>query len=166
MLSLLRGAYPYLEVDAERDGACAQPTSLVTKARAACRDTRPAVRAGRGGTGSIERYNDLVVGAYTWVPDDDHPGAAAAELAEVPIHWLGDWPLWVDVEWGRRPDTALHRLYGTVTFFDPDTGHVGFSPTGGHPAIAVPGHRIVALSGDRRRRGPGEVPAHEPVGEL
>ncbi|MEW2290548.1 hypothetical protein [Streptomyces sp. NPDC047841] len=166
MLSLLRGAYPYLEVDAERDGACAQPTSLVTKARAARRDARPAMGAGRGGLDSIERYNDLVVGAYTWVPDHDHPGAAAAELAEVPIHWLGDWTLWVDVECGRRPDTALHRLYGTVTFFDPDTGHVGLSPTGGHPAIRLPVHRIVALSGNRRRRGPGEVPAHEPVDEL
>ncbi|KOG72736.1 hypothetical protein ADK77_10285 [Streptomyces antibioticus] len=75
-------------------------------------------------------------------------------------------PAAVPAECGSRPDTALHRLYGAVTFFDPDTGHVGFSPTGGHPAIAVPIHRIVALSGDRRRRGPGEVPAHEPVDEL
>ncbi|MGW5482936.1 hypothetical protein [Streptomyces sp. NPDC004008] len=166
VLTLLRGAYPYLEVDAERDGAGAEPTSLVAKARAVRRDARPAMRAGRGGLDSIERYNDLVVGAYTWVPDDNHPGAAAAELAEVPIHWLGGWTLWMDVECGARPQTVLRRLYGTATSFDPDTGRIGFSPTGGHAAIAVPVHRIVALSGDRRRRGPGEVPAHEPVDEL
>ncbi|KOG74617.1 hypothetical protein ADK77_04770 [Streptomyces antibioticus] len=36
---------------------------------------------------------------------------------------------------------------------------------GGHPAVALPVHRIVALSGDRRRRGAGQVPAHEPVDE-
>ncbi|MGW4596299.1 hypothetical protein ACWEOA_13455 [Streptomyces sp. NPDC004457] len=53
-----------------------------------------------------------------------------------------------------------------MTFFDPDTGHVGFSPTGGHPAIRLPVHRIVALSVDRTRRGAGEVPVHEPVDEL
>ncbi|UFQ99845.1 hypothetical protein KBP30_00730 [Streptomyces sp. Go40/10] len=71
--------------------------------------------------------------------------------------------LWVDVECGRRPDTALHRLYGTGTYVEPDTGRVGFSPTGGHPAVALPVHRIVALSGDRQRRGVSQVPAHEPV---
>ncbi|WP_406715185.1 hypothetical protein [Streptomyces althioticus] len=105
------------------------------------------------------------MGAYIWVPDDDHPGAAAAELANLPFHWLREWTLWVDVECGSRPDTVLHRLYGTVTFFEPDTGQMGFSPTGGHPAVALPVHRIVALSGDRQRRGPGQVPAHEPVDE-
>lgn len=120
---------------------------------------------GGGGLESIERYNDLVVGAYIWVPDDDHPGAAAAELANLPFHWLREWTLWVGVECGSRPDTALHRLYGTVTFFEPDAGQMGFSPTGGHPAVALPVHRIVALSGDRQRRGPGQVPAHEPVDE-
>ncbi|MFE2101662.1 hypothetical protein [Streptomyces sp. NPDC059468] len=165
VLALLRGAYPYLPVDAVRDGAGAQPTSLVTKARAARRDARPPVRLGRGGLESIGRYNDLVVGAYTWIPDDDHPGTAAAELTELPIHWLKDWTLWVDVECGTRPDTALHRLYGTVSFFEPDTGLVGFSPTGGHPVIEVPVHRIVALSGDHQRRGHEQVPAHEPVAE-
>lgn len=55
---------------------------------------------GGGGLESIERYNDLVVGAYIWVPDDDHPGAAAAELANLPFHWLREWTLWVDVECG------------------------------------------------------------------
>lgn len=166
MLALLRGAYPYLPADGERDGVGALPTALVTKARAARRDARRlSGRAGGGGLESTERYNNVVVGAYTWVPDDDHPGAAAAELADLPLHWLQDWTLWVDVECGRRPDTALHRLWGTVTYFEPDTGRVGFSPTGGHPAVALPVHRIVALSGDRQRRGAGQVPAHEPVDE-
>ncbi|WGD45130.1 hypothetical protein [Streptomyces cathayae] len=164
VLALLRGAYPYLLADAEWDGAGAAPTPLVTKAGAVRRDAqRQSVRAGGGGLESVERYNDLVVGAYTWVSDDDHPGAAAAELADLPVHWLREWTLWVDVECGMRPDTVLHRLYGTVMFFEPDTGRVGFSPTGGYPAVALLVHRIVALSGDRQRRGPGQVPAHEPV---
>ncbi|MFB0620260.1 hypothetical protein [Streptomyces sp. AGS-58] len=50
-----------------------------------------------------------------------------------------------------------------MTYFEADTGRVGFSPTGGHPAVALPVHRIVALSGDRQRRGPGQVAAHELV---
>ncbi|MFD0501718.1 hypothetical protein ACFQ0G_00025 [Streptomyces chiangmaiensis] len=107
-------------------------------------------------------YNDLVVGKYSWVPDDDHPGPAAAELEKLPIHWLKDWMLCLDVECRPRPETLLHRLYGTVTSYEPDTGRVLFSPTGGHPAIAVPIHRIVALTGDRQRRSDGQVPAHEP----
>ncbi|MET8583594.1 hypothetical protein ABZX39_22390 [Streptomyces collinus] len=90
VLALLRGAYPYVPADADRDGAAARPTDLVRKARAARRDARPSVGSGRGGFDSIGRYNDLVVGAYTWVPDDDHPGTAATELAELPIHWLKD----------------------------------------------------------------------------
>ncbi|MFG2684138.1 hypothetical protein [Streptomyces sp. NPDC048392] len=61
-----------------------------------------------------------------------------------------------------RDETVLHRLYGTVTSYAPGTGRVGFSPTGGHPAIPVPVHRIVALTGDRQRRGNGQAPAHEP----
>ncbi|MDX2591318.1 hypothetical protein PV343_03200 [Streptomyces sp. WI03-4A] len=67
-------------------------------------------------------------------------------------------------ECGVRPDTVLHRLHGTVTFFEAGTGHAGFSPAGGHRAIALPVHRIVALSGDRRRRGHEEVPAHRTGG--
>lgn len=59
----------------------------------------------------------------------------------------------------------LHRLYGTVTSYEPDTGRMEFAPTGGHPAISVPVHRIVALSGDRQRRSDGQVPAHEPYDE-
>ncbi|NEE23031.1 hypothetical protein G3M58_93350 [Streptomyces sp. SID7499] len=65
----------------------------------------------------------------------------------------------------RRDETVLHRLYGTVISYMSDAGWVGFSPTGGHPAISVPGHRIVALTGDRQRRIAGQVPAHEPYEE-
>ncbi|MFD0449431.1 hypothetical protein ACFQ10_54945 [Streptomyces indonesiensis] len=104
----------------------------------------------------------LVVGKYSWVPDDAHPGPAAAEMENLPIHWLKDWMLCLDVECGMRAETVLHRLYGTVTSYEPDTGRVAFSPAGGHPAIWVPVHRIVALSGDRQRRSDGQVPAHEP----
>jgi hypothetical protein len=152
VLALLRGAYPYLPADAERDGPGAQPTPLVTKARAARRSAQHTMRAAHSEPGSIERFNDLVVGKYSWVPDDDHPGTAAADLAQLPIHWLKDYTLCLDLECGPRPGTVLHRLYGTVTFFEPDTGHLGFSPTGDHPAIAVPVHRIVALTGDGQRR--------------
>ncbi|WP_405785237.1 hypothetical protein OG512_48160 [Streptomyces sp. NBC_01378] len=56
----------------------------------------------------------------------------------------------------------LHRLYGTVASYEPGTGRVEFAPMGGHPAIAVPVHRIVALTGDRQPRSDGQVPAHEP----
>ncbi|MFH9043582.1 hypothetical protein ACH4FA_30150, partial [Streptomyces sp. NPDC017966] len=83
----------------------------------------------------------------------------------LPVHWLNDWMLCLDVECGMRDETVLHRLYGTVTSYEPDTGRVGFSPTGGHPAIWVPVHRIVALTGDRHRRTDGQVPAHEPYEE-
>ncbi|MBT2459997.1 hypothetical protein [Streptomyces sp. ISL-86] len=164
VLELLRGAYPYLPADAELDVPKSEPTPLVKEARA---ERRSAQRPGRdyGEFGSIARYNDLVVGAYIWVPDDDHPGTAATELAELPVHWLKDWTLWMDVECGERQVTTLHRLYGTVTFFEADSGQVGFCPTGGHPPISVPVHRIVALAGDRQRRGPGQVPAHEPLNE-
>lgn len=135
----------------------------MTEARDTRRSARRAVRAwAQNELGSTERYNALVVGQYSWVPDDDPGGSAAEEMASLPIHWLKDWTLCLDVECGPRPDTVLHRLYGTVTSFDPDTGRLGFSPTGGHPTMPVPVHRIVALTGDEQRRRTGQVPAHEP----
>ncbi|MDP5315575.1 hypothetical protein [Streptomyces poriferorum] len=91
-----------------------------------------------------------------------HPGSASTELESLPFHWLQDWLLCLDVECGERPETVLHRLYGTVTSYEPDTSWVMLVPTGGHPAIGVPVHRIVALTGDRQRRSEGQVPAHEP----
>ncbi|MBX9366017.1 hypothetical protein [Streptomyces sp. WAC04114] len=85
----------------------------------------------------------LLRGAYPYLPAD----------AE------GDGP-------GARPTaTVLHRLYGTVTSYEPGTGQVGFSSACGRPAISVPVHRIVALTGDRQRRSVGQVPAHEPYEE-
>ncbi|WP_324790402.1 hypothetical protein [Streptomyces sp. H51] len=162
VLALLRGAYPYLSVDAEGDGPGAGPTAMVTTARAVRRAARLGRRAAYSGPDSMEVYNDLVVGKYSWVPDDEHPGPAAAEMENLPVHWLRDWMLCLDVECGMRDETVLHRLYGTVTSYEPGTGRVGFSPTGGHPAILVPVHRIVALTGDRRRRSDGQVPACEP----
>ncbi|MFF7858778.1 hypothetical protein [Streptomyces sp. NPDC007904] len=162
VLMLLRGAYPYLPADAEGDGPGAGPTAMVTTARAVRRAARLRRRAASSGPGSMEVYNDLVVGRYSWIPDDDHPGPASAELEELPVHWLKDWVLCLDVECGMRDETVLHRLYGTVTSYEPDTGRVWFAPTGGHRALAVPVHRIVALTGDRHRRSDGQVPAHEP----
>lgn len=128
VLALQRGAYPYLATDTGQDGAGAQPTPLVTKARETRRSARRAVRAWAGEPDSIERYNALVVGQYSWVPDDSQGGTAAEEMASLPIHWLKDWTLCLDVECGSRPDTVLHRLYGTVTSFEPETGRLGFSP--------------------------------------
>jgi hypothetical protein len=165
VLALLRGAYPYLPADAEGDGPGARPMATVTTARAVRRAAQLGRRAAYSGPDSMEVYNDLAVGTYSWVPDDEHPGPAAAEMENLPVHWLNDWTLCLDVECGRRDETVLHRLYGTVTSYEPGTGRVGFSPTGGHPAISVPVHRIVALTGDRRRRGNGQVPAHEPYDE-
>ncbi|MFI7296912.1 hypothetical protein [Streptomyces sp. NPDC050121] len=165
VLALLRGAYPYLPADAEGDGPGAMPTAMVTTARAVRRAAQLGRRATYSGPDSMEVYNDLVVGKYSWVPDDEHPGPAAAEMEHLPVHWLNDWMLCLDVECGTRDETVLHRLYGTVTSYEPGTGRVGFSPTGGHPAISVPVNRIVALTGDRQRRSDGQVPAHEPYEE-
>lgn len=165
VLALLRGAYPYLPADAEADGPGARPTAMVTTARAVRRAAQLGRRAAYSGPDSMEVYNDLVVGKYSWVPDDAHPGPAAAEMEHLPVHWLEGWMLCLDVECGRRDETVLHRLYGTVTSYEPGTGRVGFSPTGSHPAISVPVHRIVALTGDRQRRSDGQVPAHEPYEE-
>ncbi|MFF5826044.1 hypothetical protein ACFY8Q_31615 [[Kitasatospora] papulosa] len=163
VLMLLRGAYPYLSADAAGDGPWARPTAMVTTARAVRRVAQERRQSAYSGSDdSLEVYNDLVVGKYSWVPDDDHPGPAAAVLEKQPVHWLKDWVLCLDIECGPRGETALYRLYGTVTSYEPDTGHVVFVPTGGHPAIAVPVHRIVALTGDRQRRSEGQVPAHEP----
>ncbi|MET9509411.1 hypothetical protein ABZX62_13155 [Streptomyces flavidovirens] len=94
VLALLPGAYPYLAAVAEQDCAGAQPTPLVTKAREARRSARRSARArARGEPGSIDIYNDLVVGKYSWVPDDGQGGSAAAEMASLPVHWLKDWTL-------------------------------------------------------------------------
>ncbi|MFF8931487.1 hypothetical protein ACF1AO_29945 [Streptomyces longwoodensis] len=162
VLALLRGAYPYLPADAEGDGPDARPTALVTAARAVRRDAQRERRASYSGPDSIEVHNDLVVGKYSWVPDDEHPGPAAAEMEHLPVHWLKDWLLCLDIECGPRDETVLHRLYGTVTSYEPVTGQVEFSPTGGHPPMSVPVHRIVALTGDRQRRTDRQAPAHEP----
>ncbi|MFD0449436.1 hypothetical protein ACFQ10_54970 [Streptomyces indonesiensis] len=128
VLALLRGAYPYLPADAEGDGPGARPTATVTTARAVRRAAQLGRRAAYSGPDSMEVYNDLVVGKYSWVPDDAHPGPAAAEMENLPIHWLKDWMLCLDVECGMRAETVLHRLYGTVTSYEPDTGRVAFSP--------------------------------------
>ncbi|MFE7049865.1 hypothetical protein ACFVAM_16055 [Streptomyces californicus] len=162
VLALLRRACPYLPADADGDGAGAVPTAMVATARAVRRSERRGRRGAFAGTDSIAVYNDLVVGKYSWIPDDDHPGPASTELESLPVHWLKDWLLCLDVECGERPETVLHRLYGTVTAYEPRIGEVTFVPTGGHPAFAVPVRRIVALTGDRHRRRPGQVPAHEP----
>jgi hypothetical protein len=129
VLALLRGAYPYLPADTEGDGPGARPTAMVTAARAVRRAAQLGRRAAYSGPDSMEVYNDLVVGKYSWVPDDEHPGPAAAEMEELPVHWLKDWMLCLDVECGVRSETVLHRLYGTVTSYEPGTGRVGFSAT-------------------------------------
>ncbi|MFE9400120.1 hypothetical protein [Streptomyces flavidovirens] len=151
--ALLRDAYPYLAVDAEQDGAGAQPTPLVTKAREARRSARRPARAwAQSEPGSIDIYNDLVVGKYSWVSDDGQGGSAVAEMASLPIHWLKDWTLCLDVECGPRPETVLHRLYGTVTYFEPDTGRLGFSHRG------PPAHGRSGPPGRRAHRRPAAAP--------
>ncbi|MGW8955925.1 hypothetical protein [Streptomyces sp. NPDC055709] len=160
--ALLRVAYPYLPADIEPDGPGALPSPPVVKARAIRRSSRPAIGARYGEVNSIERYNQLVVGRCSWIPDDDHPGSASAELEKMHVSWLKDWLLCLDVECGPRPGHTLRRLYGTVTSYDPALGQLTFTPVGGHPVIDVPVHRIIALTGDPHRRRTGEVPAHEP----
>ncbi|MFH8736553.1 MULTISPECIES: hypothetical protein [unclassified Streptomyces] len=109
----------------------------------------------------MEVYNYLVVGKYSWVPDDAHPGPAAAEMENLLIHWLKDWMLCLDIECGLRTASAVRHS----DLLRARAGRVGFSPAGGHPAISVPVHQIVALTGDRQRRSDGQVPAHEPYEE-
>jgi hypothetical protein len=100
---LLLGAYPYLPADAEGDGPGTGPTAMVTTARAVRRAAQLRRRAAYSGPGSMEVYNDLVVGAYSWILDDDHLGSASAELEKLPVHWLKDWVLCLDVECEMRP---------------------------------------------------------------
>lgn len=84
--ALLRGACPYLPADAERDGPGVKPMAMVTTARAVRRAARLGWRAAYSGPDSMEVYNDLVVGKYSWVPDDEHPGPAASEMEHLPVH--------------------------------------------------------------------------------
>ncbi|KDN72962.1 hypothetical protein DF19_07215 [Streptomyces olindensis] len=112
MLALLRGAYPYLPADAEGDGPSARPTAMVTTARAVRRADQLGRRAAYSGPDSMEVYNDLAVGKYSWVPDDEHPGPAAAEMEHLPVHWLKDWPDGRQQPWRpcRSPGArAAHR---------------------------------------------------------
>ncbi|MFG2683959.1 hypothetical protein [Streptomyces sp. NPDC048392] len=73
VLALLRGAYPYLPADAEGDGAGARPTAMVTTARAVWRAAQLGRRGAYSGPDSMEVYNDLVVGTYSWVPTTSTP---------------------------------------------------------------------------------------------
>jgi hypothetical protein len=157
---LLRTAYPYLVVDAERDGAQPRPTDALRSAR---ETRRTPDRGGHNREDSaVARYNALVSGTWSWVPDDTAAGTAAATLSDINWFQLADWTLRLDVECGPRPRTGFHSLYGAVTSWDPESLLLGFSPVGGHSPLKVPVHRIVALSGDRHRRRPSEFPVHEP----
>ncbi|MCZ1011896.1 hypothetical protein [Streptomyces lydicus] len=58
----------------------------------------------------------------------------------------------------RRAAAAAGKfLSPAAPSYESDTDDLSFSPTGGHPVIAVPLHRIVALTGDRQRRTPGST---------
>ncbi|PGH52266.1 hypothetical protein [Streptomyces sp. Ru87] len=59
---------------------------MVTTARAVQRAAQLGRRAAYSGPDSMEVYNNLVVGKYSWVPDDAHPGSAAAEMENLPAH--------------------------------------------------------------------------------
>lgn len=68
----------------------------------------------------------------------------------------------LDVEAGPRESTVLVRLYGRLTAWDGRHRILTLTPVHGHRALDVPVHRIVALSGDRERRGRDEPPMWEP----
>ncbi|MGW3942835.1 hypothetical protein [Streptomyces phaeochromogenes] len=111
---------------------------------------------------SMEVYNDLVVGKYNWVPDDAQPGPAAAEMENLPIHWLKDWMLCLDVECGIRAETVLHWRYGTVTSYERE-------PAGcGSPLRATIRPSPCPSTGSSRSPATGsggQAPAHEPYEE-
>ena len=54
-------------------------------------------------------------------------------MENLPIHWLKDWMLCLDVKCGMRAETVLHRLYGTVTSYEPGAGRGGVLPRGRPP---------------------------------
>lgn len=121
------------------------------------RSPKQEARYGRG-LESIERYNDLVVGAYSRVPDDEHPGPASALLEELHVDWLKDWVLCLHIECGLGPDTVLHRLYGTVTFYDSGAGRMEFQSAVARPSRCQP-------TGSSRSPAPGSaaVPGRCPL---
>ncbi|MFB7454027.1 hypothetical protein [Streptomyces sp. NPDC056194] len=68
----------------------------------------------------------------------------------------------LDVEAGPRTDEVLVSLYGLLTGWDARRRILTFAPQHGHRPIQVPAHRIVAMTGDRERRGRREAPMWEP----
>jgi hypothetical protein len=108
VLALLRRACPYLPVDAEGAGPGAGPTAMVTTARAVRRVAQLGRRVAYSGPASMEVYSDLVIGKYSWVPDDAHPGPAAAEVEKLPVHWLKDWLPWRAAT--RPVSVPVHRI--------------------------------------------------------
>ncbi|WP_326581802.1 hypothetical protein OIE69_44190 (plasmid) [Actinacidiphila glaucinigra] len=162
-LALLRLAFPYVASDAEEDVRASGVSLPVMQARAASREGRNAAWAQlEGDLDGVELYSALVRGGYRWIPDEslDEASTASAALTRVVALGLRDWTMSLSVECGRRPDTTLHTLYGAVRTFNTST--LGFSPTGGHPDMEIPLHRIISLTGDAQRRIPAEVPVHEP----
>ncbi|MGW4690674.1 hypothetical protein ACWEPM_38160 [Streptomyces sp. NPDC004244] len=79
---LLRAAFPYLEPDTADDGDHPEPSAAVRAAREARRLPDPGVR--ERGDYSYARYNALVSGRWSWVPDDTAGGTAEAAMPTLP----------------------------------------------------------------------------------
>lgn len=164
---MLRTVYPYLPEDVARDGKRPQASAQVRTARAEQRAARPDISDTHW---AQQRERDVRwqwrrafgEGVWAWVPGDTAAGPAAAQLQDLADHHYSWMVVRLDVEAGPRADRALVSLYGLLTGWDARRRVLTFTPQHGHRPIQVPVHRIVAMTGDRERRGRREAPMWEP----
>ncbi|MFI1648309.1 hypothetical protein ACH4XT_15405 [Streptomyces avidinii] len=166
-LGMLRTVYPYLPEDVAADGKRPQASAPVRSARAEQRAARPDISDShwaqqRERDARRQWRNAFGEGVWAWVPDDTATGPAAAQLQDLAEHHYSWMVVRLDVEAGPRTDTALVSLYGLLTGWDARRRVLTFTPQHGHRPIQVPVHRIVAMTGDRERRGQREAPMWEP----
>ncbi|MFF3730938.1 hypothetical protein ACFYXM_11595 [Streptomyces sp. NPDC002476] len=164
---MLRTVYPYLPEDVAADGKRPQASAQVRAARADQRAARPDIAdthwaQQRERDARQQRRNAFGEGIWAWVPDDTATGPAAAQLQDLAGHHYSWAVVRLVAEAGPRSDATLVSLYGLLTGWDARRRTLTFSPQHDHRPIQVPVHRIVAMTGDRERRGRREAPMWEP----
>ncbi|MFJ3946333.1 hypothetical protein [Streptomyces griseoaurantiacus] len=164
---MLRAVYPYLPEDVATDGKRPQASAQVRAARAEQRAARPDIADTHW---AQQRERDVRWqwrrafgdGIWAWVPDDTATGPAAVQMQDLADHHYSSMVVRLDVEAGPRTDNTLVSLYGLLTGWDARRRILNFAPQHGHRPMQVPVHRIVAMTGDRERRGRREAPMWEP----
>ncbi|MFF4924264.1 hypothetical protein ACFY4B_27080 [Kitasatospora sp. NPDC001261] len=134
-VELARELFPYRPADADSDTATA-PSAAVEEARAHHGD-RP-----------------------LWAPNGR--GCRTDGLVEAVAGLDRDQVLALTLECGARDEAFLATVTGTVAAVDPVDDLVLFTPWGGHDALPVPAHRLVALAPFVAPRG-ASVPVWLPV---